>query len=180
MWRPGEKQKGNLGGALTSLDGASGAEPLPDGVVSRDGWFLYRDDTFLVSNGTHPWMQPRPKDETEDWYFFGYGLDDYPAALQDLTTISGRIPIPPRFMLGSWASRGGDCDHAGDPWCVHWRPDPGRPHSSGSGVQRFAKWARACAKAFQSPPKVQDGRSMLGIVQAIAEFHTRQFEPRIP
>ncbi len=104
-WNPGEKQMGNLGGTLTKLDGCSGAEPLPDGVVSRDGWFLYRDDTFLVSNGAHPWLQARPKDEIDDWYFFGYGVGGYHTALADLTTISGRVPIPPRFMLGSWRSR---------------------------------------------------------------------------
>ncbi len=104
-WRPGSHQRGNLGGTLTSLDGAGGAEPLPDGVVSRDGWFLYRDDTFLLGDGAHPWMQPRPKDEIDDWYFFGYGWDGYQTALKDLTAISGRIPIPPRFMLGAWRSR---------------------------------------------------------------------------
>jgi hypothetical protein len=104
-WRPGEKQSGNLGGTLENLDGASGAEPLPDGVVSRDGWFLYRDHTFLVSDGAHPWMQARSKDDDHDWYFFGYGTGDYRAALEDLTTVSGSIPIPPRYMLGSWRSR---------------------------------------------------------------------------
>ena len=104
-WHPGEEQKGNLGGTLENLDGASGAEPLPDGVVSRDGWFLYADNTFLLRDGANPWMQPRPTDEVDDWYFFGYGQDGYRTALKDLTTISGRIPLPPRFMLGSWRSR---------------------------------------------------------------------------
>lgn len=104
-WHPGDQQKGNLGGTLENLDGASGAEPLPDGVVSRDGWFLYRDDTFLLSDGANPWMRPRPTNERDDWYFFGYGLDGYTTALTDLTTISGRVPLPPRYMLGSWRSR---------------------------------------------------------------------------
>ncbi len=104
-WHPGDKQKGNLGGTLRKLDGCSGAEPLPDGVVSRDGWFLYRDDTFLVSDGPHPWMRPRPKEEIDDWYFFGYGRGRYHTALKDLTTVSGPIPIPPRYMLGAWRSR---------------------------------------------------------------------------
>ncbi|HTV81656.1 MAG TPA: TIM-barrel domain-containing protein [Acidobacteriaceae bacterium] len=104
-WHPGDPQRANLGGTLENLDGASGAEPLPDGVVSRDGWFLYRDDTFLLSDGPHPWIRPRPTDEIDDWYFFGYGQDGYPTALKDLTAISGRIPLPPRFMLGSWRSR---------------------------------------------------------------------------
>lgn len=104
-WHPGKKQTGNLGGTLERLDGSRGAEPLPDGVVSRDGWFLYRDDRFLVSDGAHPWLRPRPKDEIDDWYFFGYGAGHYHTALKDLTTISGRVPIPARYMLGSWRSR---------------------------------------------------------------------------
>ena len=104
-WKPGDKQTGNLGGTLRSLDGCCGTEPLPDGVVSRDGWYLFKDHTFLVANAPESWMRPRPKSETADWYFFGYGRDNYLTALQDLTTISGRIPIPPRYMLGAWRSR---------------------------------------------------------------------------
>ncbi len=104
-WHPGEKQTGNLGGTLQGLDGCDGAEPLPHGVVSRAGWFLYRDDTFLLTNGLHPWIRQRPPAEIDDWYFFGYGRDRYHTALRDLTTVSGRIPIPPRFMLGAWRSR---------------------------------------------------------------------------
>lgn len=104
-WKPGDKQTGNLGGTLRSLDGCCGTEPLPDGVVSRDGWYLFKDHTFLVSNAPDAWMRPRPKSETADWYFFGYGKDNYLTALQDLTTISGRIPIPPCYMLGAWRSR---------------------------------------------------------------------------
>lgn len=104
-WKPGDKQTGNLGGTLQSLDGCCGSEPLPDGVVSRDGWYLFKDHTFLVSNPPHAWYRPRRKSEIADWYFFGYGKDNYLTALQDLTTISGRIPIPPRYMLGAWRSR---------------------------------------------------------------------------
>ena len=104
-WHPGMKQTGNLGGTLADLDGCTGAQPLPDGAVSRNGWYLHRDKSFLVSDGPNPWRQTRPADEVDDWYFFGYGKDNYHAALADLTAISGRIPIPPRFMLGSWRSR---------------------------------------------------------------------------
>lgn len=94
-WRPGDRQTGNLGGTLKSLDGCSGRQPLPDGVVSRDGWFVYRDTTPLISDGarpwgTHGWIEPRPASETSDWYFFGYGKNDYRTALEDLTTISGK------------------------------------------------------------------------------------------
>ena len=104
-WTPGVLQSGNLGGTLNSLDGCNGSEPLSDGVLSRDGWYLFRDHTLLVTNGSHPWIRPRPASEKADWYFFGYGEGHYHTALRDLTSISGRVPIPPRYMLGSWRSR---------------------------------------------------------------------------
>jgi alpha-glucosidase len=105
VWTPGSRQTRNLGGTLGSLDGCNGPKPLPDGVLSRNGWYLFRDNTVLVTDGAHPWIQPRPASEISDWYFFGYGKGHYQAALRDLTTISGRIPIPPRYMLGAWRSR---------------------------------------------------------------------------
>ncbi len=104
-WTPGTLQTGNLGGTLNSLDGCNGPEPLSNGVLSRDGWFLFPDNTKLITNGAHPWIQPRPASEVADWYFFGYGIDRYRTALRDLAIISGHVPIPPRFMLGSWRSR---------------------------------------------------------------------------
>ena len=104
IWTPGDKQTGNLGGTIGSLDGCNGPEPIPNGVLSRDGWYLLRDTTILVSGGKHPWIKPRPASETTDLYFFGYGKH-YQTGLRDLTTISGRVPIPPRYMLGSWHSR---------------------------------------------------------------------------
>ena len=104
-WTPGLMQSGNLGGTLGSLDGCNGPEPLSNGVLSIDGWYLLRDHTLLVTDGPHPWIKPRPASETADWYFFGYGRGHYHTALRDLTTVSGRVPIPPRYMLGSWRSR---------------------------------------------------------------------------
>ena len=120
-WNPGIKQTGNLDGTLRSLDiskasdgkwayhafggsPSSEAKVLCDGLLSRDGWYLLRDRTPLLSNGSHPWIQARPEHAETDWYFFGYG-HNYPLALRDLTTVSGRVPIPPRYMLGSWRSR---------------------------------------------------------------------------
>ncbi len=105
IWTPSVHQTHNLGGTLGSLDGCNGPEPLPDGVLSRNGWFLFRDNTFLVGNGPHGWICPRPVSEIDDWYFFGYGKNHYHTALRDLITISGRIPIPPRYALGTWRSR---------------------------------------------------------------------------
>ncbi|MGC8625264.1 MAG: TIM-barrel domain-containing protein [Phycisphaerae bacterium] len=127
LWNPGDKQTGNLGGTLGNLQGCDGSEPIPNGVLSRAGWYLFRDTTPLLTGGAHPWIQPRPAVKTTeyffgdgkfsgvgqamlshteiaDWYFFGYGTH-YRSALRDLTTVSGRIPIPPRYALGAWRSR---------------------------------------------------------------------------
>ena len=116
-WNSGVKQTGNLGGTLRSLDmykasdgqwtyGSPNSESklFCDGLLSRDGWYLLKDQTSLLGNGPHPWIRARPDHAETDWYFFGYGRD-YPLALGDLTTVSGRVPIPPRYMLGSWRSR---------------------------------------------------------------------------
>ncbi len=120
-WNPGEKQVGNLGGTLRSLDihrasdghwgyhalgGAPRSEAtlLCDGLLSRGGWYLLKDRTPLLGNSPHPWIRAGLGQAETDWYFFGYG-HNYPLALRDLTTVSGRVPIPPRYMLGSWRSR---------------------------------------------------------------------------
>ena len=103
LWHPGLKQTGNLGGTVRTLDGCHGAFPLPDGVLSQNGWFVFRDKTFLLTNGPKPWCIQRPAET--DWYFFGYGTDHYRTALRDLTTISGRVPLPRRYALGAWHSR---------------------------------------------------------------------------
>jgi alpha-glucosidase len=75
-------------------EGVGGDDPTD--VLSR------RDE--LGGPHTIPWATPRPAGERVDWYFFGYG-DDYAQALRDLTTVGGRIPLPPRFAFGSWYSR---------------------------------------------------------------------------
>lgn len=101
-WHPGLKQTENLGGTVRTLDRCSGPFPLPDGLLSRNGWFLLPDKTFLLSNGPKPWCLARPAET--DWYFFGYG-SNYHTALRDLTTVSGKSPLPRRYALGAWHSR---------------------------------------------------------------------------
>ncbi|GEM_PF-704324 len=104
-WHPGMKQTGNLGGTVRTLDGCHGPFPLPDGVLSRNGWFLFADHTFLLTNGPNPWCLQRPAPAETDWYFFGYGVNHYRTAMRDLTTVSGRVPLPRRYALGAWHSR---------------------------------------------------------------------------
>lgn len=101
-WRPGLLNKGNLGGTVCTLDECKGPIDVQDGVLSRDGWFLLDDSLRPVFE--KGWVAARPEAGQQDWYFFGYGRD-FARALKDLTTLAGPIPLPPRFVFGSWYSR---------------------------------------------------------------------------
>ncbi|NOY77103.1 MAG: DUF5110 domain-containing protein, partial [Calditrichaeota bacterium] len=110
-WHPGMKNKGNLKGTTRTLDGCDGDShygrkiDLGQGLISRDGWVLIDDSKRpIFDQSDWPWVQPRPKNDKQDFYFFGYGFD-YKAALHDFVLIAGRIPIPPRFAFGIWWSR---------------------------------------------------------------------------
>ncbi len=107
-WRPGMKDTGNLRGTWRTLDGVSGASSLEPGILSRDGWVVVDDSNRLVFDtypgADQPWLQARTNGGDIDWYFFGYG-HDYQRALQDFTRVAGRIPLPPRFVFGTWWSR---------------------------------------------------------------------------
>ncbi len=104
-WRPGLPNKGNLGGTVRTLDSCVGPLDLGEGVLSRDGWYLLDDSgTVVFSDGAEPWPTLRRQGDQLDWYFFGYGLD-YARALGDLVAAGGPIPLPPRYVFGSWYSR---------------------------------------------------------------------------
>jgi len=113
-WHPGMKNTGNLKGTTRTLDGYDGDTrmyrdkrkiDLGTGLISRDGWVLIDDSNRpIFDQSDWPWVQPRPKNDAQDWYFFGYGYH-YKAALHDFVQIAGRIPIPPRFAFGTWWSR---------------------------------------------------------------------------
>lgn len=101
VWQPGLTNRANLGGTAETLDGWTGSRPLPEGLLSRDGWQVI-DDTGrpLLAGG---WVRARRNPAT-DWYLFGYGLD-FRAAFQALAAISGPVPLPRRYALGAWYSR---------------------------------------------------------------------------
>jgi len=101
-WKPGDKNKQNLGGTLRTLDGVSKEVTLPEGLLSRDGWYLIDDSKRPLF--TEDWVKSRPQNSGFDWYFFAYGTD-YKSALKDLTSISGKIPLPRKYSFGSWYSR---------------------------------------------------------------------------
>lgn len=101
-WTPGAKNPGNLGGTIRTLDNANGAKSLGEGVISRDGWYLLDDSRGNLL--TADWVESRPATAGTDWYLFGYG-DDYRGALKSLTTIGGPVPLPRKYLLGTWYSR---------------------------------------------------------------------------
>lgn len=95
----------NLGSTVRTLDGVSGACAIPDGILSRDGWYCLDDSATLVfDDGPDPWIGPGRSKDAIDWYFFAYG-GDYKQALRDFTAVAGRIPLPPRYVFGTWWSR---------------------------------------------------------------------------
>lgn len=119
-WKPGMTQKGNLKGTYRTLDGYDGDEyawpeylepdedskmPIEDGLLATDGWTLIDDSRgFLFDKSDWEWVAQRPGDESQDWFFMGYG-HDYKAALKDFTVFAGKVPLPPRYAFGYWWSR---------------------------------------------------------------------------
>ncbi len=101
-WHPGLINHQNLGGTIRTLDRVKGPVDLGEGLLSPDGWYLLDDSHshLLVDD----WAMERPHNGNTDWYLFGYGRD-YKAALKTLTLIGGPVPMPRKYVLGSWYSR---------------------------------------------------------------------------
>ncbi len=122
-WKPGMEQKENLKGTRHGYDAVKGRTimygteegktvDLDDGILARDGWTLIDDSkgpVFFKGDGSqiHPiteeWIENRPENGAQDWYFLSYG-HDYPSALKDFTSFSGPIPMLPRYAYGNWHS----------------------------------------------------------------------------
>ena len=101
-WHFGDTDEKNLGGTLATLDGVDGYRTVGDGVLSRSGWFVFDDsDGVPIRDG---WLMLHAKRRETDLYLFSYGLD-YKKALKTLFYVSGRVPLPRKYMLGSWYSR---------------------------------------------------------------------------
>ncbi|MBX3062152.1 MAG: DUF5110 domain-containing protein [Anaerolineae bacterium] len=103
-WKPGTDNTGNLRGTCRTLDQCADAAALQEGLLSRAGWTLFDDSNTPVWDTEQTWIEARPEDHLQDWYFFGYG-HDYKAALKEYVRFGGAIPLVPRFMLGGWWSR---------------------------------------------------------------------------
>jgi hypothetical protein len=121
-WVPGASQTENLNGTYTSLDCYTSPSECVDmyweenmrpGLLSRDGW------TFIDDSGTERILPPAPSDPLQwawpggappnasgevDWYLHAYG-DNFRQALEEIASLSGPTPVPPRAVLGPWWSR---------------------------------------------------------------------------
>jgi len=101
-WVPGLKNMRNLGGTIRTLDCVRDEVDLGDGLLSRDGWYLYDDSNNHIF--TDNWVKQNPNKNNIDWYLFVYNTD-YKAALKSMTKIAGFVPLPRKYVLGAWYSR---------------------------------------------------------------------------
>lgn len=101
-WYIASEQRGNLGGAVTTLDGIGGPVDLQEGLLSRDGWYVINDTgKEILKNG---WVENRHREHVQDIYLFVYG-NDYKAALKSLKAISGPAPMTRKYVHGAWYCR---------------------------------------------------------------------------
>ena len=115
---------GQLGGYIRSLDSADGTYAtgslqcpngesgdtcqagIPteaQGLLDKSGWYLL-DDTRTAVWTSDGWISPRPADDTQDGYLFGYG-ENYNSALEELAKLTGPAPLLPEYAFGNWYSR---------------------------------------------------------------------------
>ena len=95
-----------LGGWTRALDLSDGPEPLNNGILTREGWYVLDDSAtaLLVDDGADFRVRPEREGDYRDWYVFAYGRD-YRRALADLRTLTGSPPLLPRNAFGVWFSK---------------------------------------------------------------------------
>ena len=96
-----DMEKGNLKGTARTLDGKSGAIPLGDGLVSRNGVSMLNDSKSCIINNDGTFSERK---KCSDIYYFAFG-NDFRECIFQLTELCGKIPLIPRYCLGNWWSR---------------------------------------------------------------------------
>lgn len=93
---------GNLGGAIETLDNVSGPVKLQQGLLSHNGWYtIFDTNKEILKDG---WIATRDSRHIQDIYLFVYG-QDYKSALKSLQAVSGPVPMPRKYVHGSWYCR---------------------------------------------------------------------------
>ena len=124
-WHPGDVDSLNLGGLTYSLDNISKTNlpegqmdlesPVNDmipgidvllakaqpGLLSRAGYAFIDDSQTPVWNAHRTWIEPRQRQNGQDWYLFTYNRD-YHKVLSEYAALCGPIPMIPRYVLGPW------------------------------------------------------------------------------
>ena len=90
-----------LPGTARTLDRANGSVRLEKGITSRNGVSFVDDSKSLLIN---PDGSISPREKCSDIYWFAYG-HDYLAQLRDFFSLTGRVPLIPKYALGNWWSR---------------------------------------------------------------------------
>ncbi len=92
--------KGNLRGTRRTLDMCSGAVPLEQGLVSKNGVAVLDDSRSLILKGEYILA----REKCTDKYYFAYG-NRYRECIRDFYKLSGATPLIPKFAFGNWWSR---------------------------------------------------------------------------
>lgn len=101
VWHYGDAGR-NLKGTARTLDGADGAIPLGDGLMSVEGYAVLDDGDSMRMDGEGNLLPAEA--HGVDLYLFAYG-HDFKAALRDFYRLTGAAPALPRYALGNWWSR---------------------------------------------------------------------------
>lgn len=91
----------NFLGTARTLDMTDGFASLEGGIFGAKGFAVLDDSRSAVLKAGE--FVPR-NGEGQDLYFFGYGKKYY-EGLKDLYTLTGNVPMIPRYALGNWWSR---------------------------------------------------------------------------
>ena len=94
-------KKGRLPGTYRTLDTVNGAVKLEKGITSRSGGAVMDDSKSLTVN---PDGSIGERAKCSDRYWFAYG-HDYSGQLRDFFSLTGRVPLIPKYALGNWWSR---------------------------------------------------------------------------
>ena len=91
----------NLKGTYRTLDATFGKIPLNDGLITRNGAYLYDDSKSILIDKDGSFKK---RDGGKDYYAFAYGKN-YRDTIEAFYKISSPVPLIPRFALGVWWSR---------------------------------------------------------------------------
>ena len=101
-WRLSDEQRRNLHGPVVTLDAVGEPIERMEGLLSRDGWYMINDTgKDVVKDGR---LNYRDRKHVQDLYLFVYGKD-YKSALKSLGAVSGKVPMTPKYVHGSWYCR---------------------------------------------------------------------------